>query len=119
MQIMPRKWSPQSAIIWMGVVACLCFSIGEGLRLTPFPVSAVSETETFSDTSDSLRQYGPLNVPARAQSRNKRQVVDDAYLPPERALQPPRVRVSDQREGLDFPSPPAGSPRTGRAPPLS
>src|SRR5687768_17804468 len=68
----------RNAIVSLSVVACLCFSIGEGLRLTPFPVSVVSEIEAFDDTSNSLHRYGPLDVPARAQSRNKRQVVDYA-----------------------------------------
>ncbi len=64
------------------IVGSLCFSVGEGLRLTPFPLPAVTETEyahlTLTNTSErtSLLPYGPLDVPAQTQKRSKRQVVD-------------------------------------------
>ena len=31
--------------VLVGVIACLCFSVGEGLRLRPFPVFALAESE--------------------------------------------------------------------------
>ena len=55
-----------SSVFAAVIVGALCFSVGEGLRLTPFTVS------TFSQTEDA--QYGPLNVPAQNQKRSKRQV---------------------------------------------
>jgi hypothetical protein len=112
-----RKWNLRAAIISIGVVACLCFSIGEGLRLTPFPVSVVSEAEGFKDANNSLRRYGPLDVPARAQSRNKRQVVDYAFSAPERALELPRAVSPVSHESLELHQIYTGSPPIGRAPP--
>ncbi len=51
------------------IIGSLCFSAGEGLRLTPFSVSQLTENaETF--------QYGPLDVPAQPQKRSKRQALD-------------------------------------------
>lgn len=64
------------------IVTSLCFSVGEGLRLTPFPVTALSQTEDFSpaidvrDTGVSLSKHGPLDVPTQSQKRGKRNTVD-------------------------------------------
>ena len=57
-------------------LAALCFSIGEGLRLTPFPVSQSVETGTAGVSRSSVHRYGPLDVPAQAQKRSKRFVID-------------------------------------------
>jgi hypothetical protein len=107
----------RNIIVSLSIVACLCFSIGEGLRLTPFPVSVVSEIEAFDDTNNSLRRYGPLDVPARAQSRSKRQVVDYAFSLPVRPLQPQPIIPSNYRAILDVHTIYTGSPPIGRAPP--
>jgi hypothetical protein len=61
------------------ILGALCFSVGEGLRLTPFPVSALAQTEAphLSATGEiSLSHYGPLDIPAQNQKRSKRQVLD-------------------------------------------
>ena len=53
----------------------LCFSVGEGLRLSPFPEPIFSHTEyaqlsvTNAPDKTSLSQYGPLDVPAQSQER--------------------------------------------------
>src|SRR5688572_9805589 len=107
----------RNTAVSLSVVACLCFSIGEGLRLTPFPVSMVSEIEAFDDTNDSLHQYGPLDVPARAQSRSKRHVVDFAFALPARPIQPQRIIPSRYHATLDVHTIYTGSPPIGRAPP--
>ena len=72
----------------VGVVACLCFSVGEGLRLRPFPVIALAESEAANTQlnatasyENSLYKYGPLDVPTRVQQRGKRQVVDYGNVP--------------------------------------
>ena len=71
-----------SAVVLAVIIGALCFSVGEGLRLTPFPVSAQTDdggavvNNTFAEIS--LSQYGPLDVPARAQKRSKRYAVDFA-----------------------------------------
>ena len=53
------------------IVGSLCFSAGEGLRLTPFPVSSLTE-----NSENDRSQYGPLDVPAQLQKRSKRQALD-------------------------------------------
>ena len=68
-----------SSVLSAVILGALCFSIGEGLRLTPFPVSALAKTETphLSAASEiCASQYGPLDVPAQNQKRSKRQVPD-------------------------------------------
>ena len=53
------------------IIGSLCFSAGEGLRLTPFPVSSLTES-----AENDRSQYGPLDVPAQPQKRSKRQALD-------------------------------------------
>jgi hypothetical protein len=77
-----------TSVILIVVIAALCFSAGEGLRLTPFPVSA-----PIGETSDTLlakpaeqisnHKYGPLDVPTQHQKRNQRQAVSLDFLPTE------------------------------------
>jgi hypothetical protein len=65
------------------IIGSLCFSVGEGLRLTPFPNSAVSRIDN-SDTAidsggsreSSVSKYGPLDVPS--QKRSKRTALEFA-----------------------------------------
>ena len=58
-----------SSAVLAVIVGSLCFSVGEGLRLTPFSISQLSEN---AETS----HYGPLDVPAQPQKRSKRQALD-------------------------------------------
>jgi hypothetical protein len=63
------------------IVVSLCFSVGEGLRLTPFPVSnQLQESNGLSVAKDdgdlSRSTYGPLDVPSQVQKRSKRQSTD-------------------------------------------
>ena len=70
------------------IIGSLCFSVGEGLRLTPFPVSTFSqvrETNGLAPTNEtgdsSVAKYGPLGVPSQVQKRSKRQTTDFAVEP--------------------------------------
>jgi len=70
-------------IVSLVVLVALCFSIGEGLRLTPFPVSTLTIDEAsdrqFSAKASqevALYKYGPLDVPPQNQKRNKRHIVE-------------------------------------------
>lgn len=62
------------------IVGALCFSVGEGLRLTPFPVSTTTQTADLSVSNTyektSRIRYGPLDVPSQNQKRSKRQLLD-------------------------------------------
>lgn len=76
-----------SAALLAVVVGALCFSVGEGLRLTPFPVSDLTQLEQekafTGKTSNEIgqSQYGPLNIPAQTQKRGKRQSIEFAVTP--------------------------------------
>ena len=68
------------------IIGSLCFSVGEGLRLTPFPLlsqaqDSGSAADLSSATRSSLSKYGPLDVPTQTQKRGKRSVVDLASVP--------------------------------------
>lgn len=72
------------------IIGSLCFSVGEGLRLTPFPSAAVSQTQDSStvvnvnEAGVSLSKYGPLDVPAQGQKRGKRNTLELASASPAR-----------------------------------
>lgn len=65
----------RSSIIILPILAALCFSVGEGLRLTPFPVSQKAGDDAGVSQS-SIHKYGPLDIPAQAQKRSKRFAID-------------------------------------------
>lgn len=65
------------------IIGSLCFSVGEGLRLRPFPNPTSAQTEdsgTLKDAGESIQvslsKYGPLDVPAQTQKRNKRHTLE-------------------------------------------
>ena len=71
-----------TATLW-AVIGSLCFSAGEGLRLTPFPSPTISSTQDTGDLNDAgtiskvvIAKHGPLDVPAPMQKRGKRHSVD-------------------------------------------
>ena len=104
------------------IVVSLCFSVGEGLRLTPFPVShqlQIEEPNASSVAKDVRDVYGPLNVPSQLQKRSKRQTTDFGPQPLAQSSQAVAVirhRVEDRSVQLRsslFVSRPSG-----RAPPF-
>ena len=99
------------------IVGALCFSVGEGLRLTPFPVS--SSTENAHTEKNELSHYGPLDVPAQTQKRSKRPVLDLA-CPDTAAARKPVTSFSYlfEYDPLDSGSPLLVSRSKGRAPPF-
>jgi hypothetical protein len=73
------RCSPLLSTVLSAVVLCaLCFSVGEGLRLTPFPGSIKHKPHERCSVGSriSASQYGPLNVPTQNQKRSKRQALD-------------------------------------------
>jgi hypothetical protein len=114
-------------IILIGIIACLCFSVGEGLRLTPFPVVALAESGSMNSQlkatascQTSQRKYGPLDVPTRVQKPGKRQMVDYGNLPAQngRELTANQGILPDTWELVGIFSLLFGSLTPGRAPPL-
>ncbi|HKR13811.1 MAG TPA: hypothetical protein VJT15_17230 [Pyrinomonadaceae bacterium] len=71
-----------SSIVISLTLIALCFSVGEGLRLTPFPVSRdaqldpASSPKTTRSSQFYVQEYGPLAVPAQPQKRDKRFAID-------------------------------------------
>lgn len=70
------------SVILIVVIAALCFSVGEGLRLTPFPLALEASDTQSNQASDQIsnHKYGPLDVPAQHQKRNKRQAIPLDFL---------------------------------------
>ena len=110
----------------VSVIACLCFSVGEGLRLRPFPVSALAESEATNTRLNasalyetSLCKYGPLDVPTPVQKRGKRQAVDYGNAPSQnsRELAVQQVLLSSAGKPAGIDSLSFGSHLSGRAPP--
>ena len=65
------------------IIGSLCFSAGEGLRLTPFPNPTFSTSHDAADLNDAgtiselaVAKYGPLDVPTRHQKRGNRHTID-------------------------------------------
>ena len=105
------------------VIASLCFSVGEGLRLTPFPISALEASDTPQTinpaTQISNHKYGPLDIPTQQQKRNKRQAVPlDFLLTVNSCAVRPALHFSVTREPSEIDSVLVVSKSAGRAPPL-
>lgn len=123
-------WIPFVRVFFViGVIACLCFSAGEGLRLTPLPVLALGETNSSAilvnpTLSRGTLQYlgGPLDRPAQVQVQksSKRQPLH-CECPPisgtgEIPFHPlPNLGATDR---VDRASRIAEAQPPGRAPPL-
>jgi len=97
-------------LLLVGVLASLCFSVGEGLRLLPLPLPSFSKVDVRQsqakfiaplDYSLSKFTSGPLGVPAKAQKRVKRQMIHYG-TPPARSIYVPPVQ-SRERAYLDRP----------------
>jgi hypothetical protein len=105
-------------IIVLTLVA-LCFSVGEGLRLTPFPVSA-TDSSVAGASQLSVHQYGPLNVPVQSQKRSKRFASDLSCPVPlyTHELLVLRHAASEDHPSTVVPVPAVAFP-SDRAPPFS
>ena len=113
------------SVVVIGVIASLCFSVGEGLRLTPFPLSALTSAEpatvlveAIASDQASLHKYGPLDVRTQNQKRNKRHTVDFACPPTVGAREIPHyLSLSVAHDPFDIVSVRFASRPAGRAPP--
>lgn len=116
-----------TSVIMIVVIGSLCFSVGEGLRLTPFPISALigveaRNTPLTAKAADQIsnHKYGPLDVPAQNQKRNKRQAVPVDCPPASNTCEVPTaaLRSSATHEPFDIVSLLVVSQSAGRAPPF-
>lgn len=104
------------------IIGSLCFSVGEGLRLTPFPLLSQTQdsgVDLSSSTPSSISKYGPLDVPTQTQKRGKRNVVDIASGS-RVATAPVLVSVvcSSEYDAGDLNHLTLSAPPPGRAPPF-
>ncbi|HEU4934281.1 MAG TPA: hypothetical protein VFT48_19485 [Pyrinomonadaceae bacterium] len=107
------------------IVGSLCFSVGEGLRLTPFPVSNLLQIEepnglsVANDAGDRTRTYGPIDIPSQVQKRSKRQTTDFGSQPQvENSQAAVFVSYPFEDESIQLRSTLFVSPPAGRGPPL-
>lgn len=76
------RWQSKSLVAL--VIGALCFSMGEGLRLAPFAVTAgaastaVVETTTEAAGNPASTHSGPLAIPVSLQKRGKTPLPDVA-----------------------------------------
>jgi hypothetical protein len=109
-------------IVLVCVIASLCFSVGEGLRLRPFPVASESDatnTHVNASSQSTLATYGPVALPTRAQNRGKWQTVEFGNPPTQdcHELIAHQVFHRDRDEGAGVVSILFRFSSTGRAPP--
>jgi len=115
-----------TSVILIVVIGSLCFSVGEGLRLTPFPISALigvepRNTALTAKAADQIsnHKYGPLDVPTQNQKRNKRQAVPvDCPPTSNTCAAPTALHSSANHEPFEIVSVLVMSQSAGRAPPL-
>jgi len=97
-------------VLLVVLIGCLCFSPGEGLRLTPFTLwelqqPAVSEVPVYESGSNKLtNRYNPAVAPTRPMKRSK-QVVDSEGQPPQgnrELTHEPRVPVTAEAVNIIF-----------------
>jgi len=116
-----------TAALLVVIVGSLCFSVGEGLRLRPFPNPTQSQIEDSSTVKDagesnqvSLSKYGPLDVPTQTQKRSKRHALELASGTSARTQSAfISTTSSSQYEPDTLKSFPFVASRLGRAPPLN
>ena len=97
-------------VLLVVLIGCLCFSPGEGLRLTPFTLwelqqPAASEVQVHEDGGNELtNKYNPAVVPTRRIKRSK-QVVNSENQPPQgnrEITHEPRVPVTAEAINIIF-----------------
>ena len=113
-----------TAVLLAVIIGSLCFSVGEGLRLTPFPVSMISLNQDDGNdvgTIDEIvvARYGPLDVPAPAQKRTKRHSVN-LVCDVATGMRPFVASiVKRSSDAIELPDPLSFiAPNSGRAPPF-
>ena len=108
----------------VGLIACLCLSTSEGLRLAPFPIFASIDAEAATAQvrhhawTEISNHYNPTTVPSR--QRGKQQVVayeSQLSLNARLAAQPISMPVAG--EITPFVSPVLSARIPSRAPPFA
>lgn len=108
------------------LIACLCISTSEGLRLAPFPIFELSEVEVTkkqlrsSASNEISNKYNPTTMPTRPMKRGKQQVLDIDNQPSEStrrlAFHPVFLPVTEEVAGVVSPILSTAIP--SRAPPF-
>ena len=117
------------ANVTIGVIACLCFSAGEGLRLTPLPTLSLEEVRlsgirTVATLSQGTIRHlsGPLDRPAKGQiqKRGNRETLKCEFPPAGCFTHSPfySTRLSSADHQVAHASHLSDARPLGRAPPL-
>ena len=97
-------------VLLVVMIGCLCFSPGEGLRLTPFTLwelqqPTVNDVDVHEGAANKLTTgYNPAIVPTRTMKRSK-QVVDSESQPPQgnrELIHEPRLPVTAEAINIIF-----------------
>lgn len=123
-QTVEYRYSRASLLV--GVLACLCFSAGEGLRLMPIasPVTSDAAWPNLGDTNTSLDvsaeyQYATCGLEKRGQSLTRRQQAPVGLVtsPTNGESFPAKTQLTAGAELAFYRSPLSVSCPSGRAPP--
>jgi len=105
-----NKANLRRRVLLVVMIGCLCFSPGEGLRLTPFTLwelqqPQVNESHLHDSGWNKLtNRYNPAVAPTRPMKRSK-QVVDSEGQPPQgnrELTHEPRVPVTAEAVNIIF-----------------
>jgi len=102
-----------------GLLLSLLFSVGEGLRLSPFQDTDQPTPGLAVTTEQNPFVYGPLDVPVQVVKRTKRHSLDVDVPPVVATVQLPEVSLNCSQTQLCKPAQSMHSLRLGRAPPHS
>ena len=108
------------------LIACLCLSTSEGLRLAPFPMFGFADVESATTQvrhhawTEISNHYNPTTVPTRQIKRGRQQVVEFANLfsTSARKLAAQPVFMPVTRSATDFVPPILIAAIPSRAPPF-
>jgi hypothetical protein len=93
-------------MIVLCIIASLLFSVGEGLRLTPFSTKTVHCAQVQLEVDSTLNavvEHGPVAEPTPASKRSKRQLTDVEFSPSVQIFEViPRHPVVDFDQLLSF-----------------
>jgi hypothetical protein len=112
----------------VGVIACLCFSVGEGLRLLPIPASTLGEPAlagcrhpVAAPALDASAQYlsGPVSMPVQKRARREQEPSELVLSRGDEERPDTGFRPRREDGVLSYQLPDCGSPERGRAPPFT
>jgi len=112
-----RRFTVAQGLTVLGLLVSLLFSVGEGLRLSPFHTLSQPAQVAAGHPEQALHVYGSVEVPAQVVKRTKRHSLDLDVTPVVDTFQFQEVALSFNETQLTDVATLGRSLRLGRAPP--